>query len=197
MEEFIAMKTLTNILLTLIALSFILPSCKEERKSYVSVTSNPDSIQTMVTRDVVSLISDSGMTRYRILSKLWLVYDEAKVPTWKFPVGLKLEQFDDSFRIAATVKCDSATYFKNQKLWRLDGHVDIRNIKKEVIETEQIFWDQVNHKVYSDSFVHIERADRILEGYGFTSNEKLTEYVIRRPSGIIPVPERKDTTAQN
>lgn len=191
------MKTLTNILLTLIALSFILPSCKEERKSYVSVTSNPDSIQTMVTRDVVSLISDSGMTRYRILSKLWLVYDEAKVPTWKFPVGLKLEQFDDSFRIAATVKCDSATYFKNQKLWRLDGHVDIRNIKKEVIETEQIFWDQVNHKVYSDSFVHIERADRILEGYGFTSNEKLTEYVIRRPSGIIPVPERKDTTAQN
>ena len=197
MEEFIAMKTLTNILLTLIALSFILPSCKEERKSYVSVTSNPDSIQTMVTRDVVSLISDSGMTRYRILSKLWLVYDEAEVPTWKFPVGLKLEQFDDSFRIAATVKCDSATYFKNQKLWRLDGHVDIRNIKKEVIETEQIFWDQVNHKVYSDSFVHIERADRILEGYGFTSNEKLTEYVIRRPSGIIPVPERKDTTAQN
>ncbi len=191
------MKTLTNILLTLIALSFILPSCKEERKSYVSVTSNPDSIQTMVTRDVVSLISDSGMTRYRILSKLWLVYDEAEVPTWKFPVGLKLEQFDDSFRIAATVKCDSATYFKNQKLWRLDGHVDIRNIKKEVIETEQIFWDQVNHKVYSDSFVHIERADRILEGYGFTSNEKLTEYVIRRPSGIIPVPERKDTTAQN
>lgn len=191
------MKTLTNILLTLIALSFILPSCKEERKSYVSVTSNPDSIQTMVTRDVVSLISDSGMTRYRILSKLWLVYDEAEVPTWKFPVGLKLEQLDDSFRIAATVKCDSATYFKNQKLWRLDGHVDIRNIKKEVIETEQIFWDQVNHKVYSDSFVHIERADRILEGYGFTSNEKLTEYVIRRPSGIIPVPERKDTTAQN
>lgn len=191
------MKTLTNILLTLIALSFLLPSCKEERKSYVSVTSNPDSIQTMVTRDVVSLISDSGMTRYRILSKLWLVYDEAEVPTWKFPVGLKLEQFDDSFRIAATVKCDSATYFKNQKLWRLDGHVDIRNIKKEVIETEQIFWDQVNHKVYSDSFVHIERADRILEGYGFTSNEKLTEYVIRRPSGIIPVPERKDTTAQN
>lgn len=191
------MKTLTNILLTLIALSFILPSCKEERKSYVSVTSNPDSIQTMVTRDVVSLISDSGMTRYRILSKLWLVYDEAEVPTWKFPIGLKLEQFDDSFRIAATVKCDSATYFKNQKLWRLDGHVDIRNIKKEVIETEQIFWDQVNHKVYSDSFVHIERADRILEGYGFTSNEKLTEYVIRRPSGIIPVPERKDTTAQN
>lgn len=191
------MKTLTNILLTLIALSFILPSCKDERKSYVSVTSNPDSIQTMVTRDVVSLISDSGMTRYRILSKLWLVYDEAEVPTWKFPVGLKLEQFDDSFRIAATVKCDSATYFKNQKLWRLDGHVDIRNIKKEVIETEQIFWDQVNHKVYSDSFVHIERADRILEGYGFTSNEKLTEYVIRRPSGIIPVPERKDTTAQN
>lgn len=191
------MKTLTNILLTLIALSFILPSCKEERKSYVSVTSNPDSIQTMVTRDVVSLISDSGMTRYRILSKLWIVYDEAEVPTWKFPVGLKLEQFDDSFRIAATVKCDSATYFKNQKLWRLDGHVDIRNIKKEVIETEQIFWDQVNHKVYSDSFVHIERADRILEGYGFTSNEKLTEYVIRRPSGIIPVPERKDTTAQN
>ena len=40
--------------------------------------------------------------------------------------------------------------------------------------------------MYSDSFIHIERSDRIIEGYGFESNEQMTDYVIRRPSGIFP-----------
>lgn len=187
------MKTLRDIVLLLALLSIALPACKEKKAETVAVSSDPDSIPTMKTRDVMTLISDSGMTRYRITSKLWLVFDEARKPNWKFPDGLFLEKFDTLFNVEATIRCDSATYFKSERLWRLDGNVSIRNVKKELIETEQIFWDQVRHKVYSDSFVHIEKSDRIIEGYGFTSDEKLTNYVIYRPSGIFPVPQKNDS----
>lgn len=52
--------------------------------------------------------------------------------------------------------------------------------------TQQLFWDQRQRKLYSDSFIHIEQADKVLEGYGFDSNEQLTRYTIRRVSGIFP-----------
>lgn len=151
---------------------------------------NPERTPTMITDDVETLISDSGITRYRIVSPKWLVFDEAKEPHWDFPKGLELESYDDNLKPDASIKCDSAQYLKKKQLWRLDGKVIINNKKNEKFLTRQLFWDQRAHKVYSDSFIHIETPDRVLEGYGFEANERLTGYRIRNVSGIFPVPKR-------
>jgi LPS export ABC transporter protein LptC len=117
------------------------------------------------------------------------MYDEVKEPYWKFPDGLNLVKFDNFFRAEATVDADSATYFKNKQVWRLDGNVNISNVMNEKFLTQQLFWDQRSRKLYSDSFIHIERTDRVLEGYGFESNEQMTRYTIKRVSGIFPASE--------
>lgn len=101
------------LLITIMAVT----ACKEEKKEFLSGRINPEVFPTMMTRDVETLISDSGITRYRIIAPLWLVFDEAKVPCWRFPDGLNLEKFDDLMRRDATVRCDSATYFKLEELW--------------------------------------------------------------------------------
>ncbi|MDE6484470.1 MAG: LPS export ABC transporter periplasmic protein LptC [Duncaniella sp.] len=145
-----------------------------------------DVTPTMLTRNVETLISDSGITRFRITAPVWYVYDETADPVWRFPESLLLERFGDRMEVEATVKADSATYFKERQLWRLDGHVSISNTAGEKFLTNQLFWDQKMHKVYSDSFIHIERHDKTLEGNGFTSNEQLTRYTIRDVSGIFP-----------
>lgn len=182
-----------NIFLLMFFASLAFTACNTKTETEtIDVEVNTDSLPTMVTRDVKTLISDSGMTRYRITAKLWLVYDKAETPVWKFPVGLFIEKFDDQFNVDAHIKCDSATYFTREELWRLDGDVEIRNLQKELFLTEQIFWSQKKHKVYSDSFIHIEKDDRIIEGYGFDSNERLTVYEINRPSGIFPVEEKRN-----
>lgn len=148
---------------------------------------DPETTPTMLTRNVETLISDSGITRFRISAPVWYVYDEAADPTWKFPESLRLERFADDMTVEAIVEADSALYLKNRQLWRLDGHVNIRNTAGEKFITNQLFWDQKRHKVYSDSFIHIERIDKTLEGYGFDSNEQLTRYTINSVSGIFPV----------
>lgn len=176
-------------ILFLVLLLAIFMACKEDVKDVVKITGNPEKIPTMITKDVKTLISDSGITQYRITSKIWYVFQEAKKPYWKFPTGLFLEKFDPQFKTEASIKCDSATYFKDDQIWRLDGHVVIKNVHKELILTQQLFWNQKTQKVYSDSFIHIEKADRIIEGYGFESNEKMTNYNLRKPSGIFPVQE--------
>lgn len=141
---------------------------------------------TMVTDSVNSFVSDSGITRYHIEAPRWLMFDEADEPYWIFPDGLRLSQFDGRMNVIATMVADTARYFSRLKLWRLDGNVRMRRLNGEKFLTTQLFWNQNDHKVYSDSFIHIERPDRILEGYGFISNEQITAYTIRRPTGIFP-----------
>lgn len=75
-----------------------------------------------------------------------------------------------------------------------------RSQKGEKFDTDQLFWDQENKKIYSDKFIRIEGNDRILTGYGFESNQEMTEYRIFNNTGVFAVentPAAKDTLQQD
>ncbi len=184
------MHRLPLIAFTAILLHAAVSSCKGDSPVGVGDV-EAETVPTMTTRDVETLISDSGVVRYRITTPVWYVYDEIDTPYWHFPQTLNLVKYNNLFQTEATVRADSAIYFKRSELWRLDGNVRISNTAGEKFLTEQLFWDQRQHKLYSDSFIHIERQDRVLEGYGFDSNDQLTRYTIRRVSGIFPAADFK------
>lgn len=163
----------------------LLAACGEEKHTYVHNLT--PATPTMTTTNVNTFISDSGYTRYFITTPVWNIYDEASEPFWFFPDGLELEQYDLNLRPSSGMRCDSARYHSDKRIWRLDGNVVMVNSRRDSFLTQQVFWDQVRREVYSDSFVHIVRSDRIIEGYGFTSNETMTRYVINRPTGIFPI----------
>lgn len=171
-------------------------SCDDDKKEIISGNTNPETTPTMTTRDVITLVSDSGITRYKITTPLWLMFEEASEPTWRFPEGVHLEKFNARLKPEATIDCDSATYFKNQQLWRLDGYVNIHNTLGEKFLTNQLYWNQRQQKIYSDSFIHIERQGKVIEGYGFESNERMTRYNVLRVSGIFPAEQFKTDSAQ-
>lgn len=175
-----------NLAVTFVALALV-ASCSESRHSYVPDASDPERVPTMATTDVETFISDSGYTRYHISTPLWQMFDEAEEPFWRFPEGMELQQYDEHLRPAANIICDSARYLSRRRLWQLDGHVVMVNTLRDSFLTQQLFWDQTRAKVYSDSFIHIVRSDRIIEGYGFESNQEMTAYTVHRPTGIIPV----------
>lgn len=170
-------------------------SCREERHSFVPGITDPALTPTMSTYDVATLISDSGYTKYKIVSPVWEIYDEAEEPYWRFPDGLDLQQYDSQLRPAASIVCDSAVYFSRKRLWRLDGHVVMVNTERDSFITTQLFWDQFHKEIRSDSFIHIVRSDRIIEGYGFRSDQNMTSYNVNRPTGIIPIERQPDQVA--
>jgi LPS export ABC transporter protein LptC len=159
---------------------------KEETPG-IALEVDPETTPTMLTRQAVSMVSDSGYIRYGIQAPLWAVYDQAKEPNWKFPKGLYLEQYDDTMGIVATFECDSAVNKTSQKLWEFIGNVRINNILGDKFMSQQLYWDQAQHKLYSDSFIHIEKSQRVIEGYGFESNELITTYTVNRPTMILPI----------
>lgn len=163
-----------------------LAGCGEETHETISIPSDPERFPTMKTVNVSTTVSDSGYTRYHITTPLWLVFEEAQEPHWNFPDGLYIVKFDNQMHEDGNFTADTATYFSQKRLWRFDRNVRMRNTAGDRFVTQQLFWDQQSEKLYSDSFIHIERADRVIEGYGFTSDQSMSSYTVRKPTGIFP-----------
>ena len=184
------MRQLLHITFSLILVLAVV-SCKDDSTTMVSHATDPEVVPTMTTSDVQTVISDSGHTRYRIVAKLWNMFEEAKEPHWTFPKGVTCEELDDNFQTVTTIKCDSAYFNKGKSLWTLTGNVRLTNATNDVVLTDELMWDQHAHRLYSDAFIHIEKQGRIIEGYGYESNERLTTYQLRQVEAIFPVDERK------
>lgn len=165
-------------------------SCHHNKKQYTDAITCRDSVSTITTRDITSLVSDSGVVRYRIVAPLWEVYDRLDPPRWAFEEGVYLEKFADSLTIDATVEADTAYYYDNEKLWELRGHVHIENLQKEIFDTSILFWNQQQERVWSDEYIRIQQANgTIIKGYGFHSNQQFTNYTIRNTQGTFPIDE--------
>lgn len=173
-----------------------MPSCSEDEARYVP--SVDPTVPTMTTVDVDTYVSDSGYMKYHAVTPLWEMYDNTNDPHWLFPVGLSLDTYDPGLKPNAHIECDSAKYWTARRVFRLDGDVMVVNVARDTFLTEQLYWDQAKTEFYTDSFIHIVKSDRIIEGYGFTSNEAMSRYVVHRPTAIIPASslrtERNDST---
>ena len=148
-----------------------------------------DSLPMMETSMMSSLISDSGIARYKIEAKEWLVFDKKDPSYWAFEKGLHLDQFDSLFTIEANIDCDTAYYYDKEELWKLMGNVRINNRKGEEFTTQLLYWDQRKRRVYSEEHIRIKQPDKIITGKGFDSNETFTSYVIHDIEGIFYVDE--------
>ena len=188
------LKTLNITSAFLAAVMFVLfPACSGKDKKLTEAISKNDTLPSMKSLGVTTLISDSGITRYKIVTEEWLIYDKKNPPYWAFEKGVYLEKFDTLFRIDASIKADTAYYHEKKKLWELKGHVQILSQRGDKFQTDLLFWDEKKEKVYSDKFIQIEQEDKIIKGYGFESNQDLTEYEIKNTTGVFTIEDTAPT----
>ena len=180
----------------------IFPSCRrKEVKLRMEAINDRAAMPVLDAQEITTLISDSGVTRFRITARQWLVYDKAKPSYWEFPEGIYLEQFDRMLNTAATLRSDYAYYDDQAEIWHLTGNVYATNVNGEQFETPELYWSQKEERVYSDSSITITQPPTpaaiqakgdsargtIIKGIGFESNQEMTKYTIRRPTGIFPI----------
>lgn len=192
-KNYFVINTSITIVCWTIVMLLLFPSCSDKKHPLAAAIQNRDSLPIMKTLGVSTLISDSGVTRYRITTKEWLIYDRKKPAYWSFEKGLYLEKFDSTYHIDASIKADTAYYFSDKKLWELRGHVLIKNLKGDKFSTSQLFWDQSTEKVYSNKFIRIEQKDKVITGQSFESNQQMTIYTIKKTVGAIPIVDKKIT----
>ena len=165
-------------------------TCQEKQFNAPAIECR-DSLAVMSTYGVSTLISDSGRISYKIDAEEWFVFDKRQPPYWAFEKGVYLEKYDHDLNIEATIKCDTAYYYSEQKLWKLIGNVDIRNPKDERFFTDLMYWDQDKELIYSDAYIKIEQEDQVTEGVGFSSNQSMTVWEIKNTKGIYAIKEEE------
>ena len=181
---FTKMRQILSFIIVCFAVS-LLYSCMDDSKTVTEDETLAGNVPGMVTRDVSMQVSDSGVIRYLATAPLWMNYSlDASNRYQYFPEGIHIVMVDSLLNPEASIVADTAYNYENKQLWHLINDVVIENLQNEKFMTNDLFWDMRRHKVYSDSFIHIERPDAIIEGIGFMSNDDFTEYTLRETSGI-------------
>ncbi len=160
-----------------------LASCSEKRGNTAPAIHERDSVPIMTTYGVNTLISDSGVIKYRIIAEEWEVNEVKNPSRWTFNKGLLLTQFDLKKRIVGFMQCDTAIYYDKERRWELHGHVQIVTANNVEFYSSELFWDERNHEIWSHKYSRIKTPDKALEGNWFKSDEQMTVYEIRQMKG--------------
>lgn len=142
--------------------------------------------------DYHTTVTDSGFYKYDFETPQLAQYDNVDDPYIVFPLGLTFKMYGEKGKIITSrIKCNNAFFYKERNLWELNNDVEALTEKGERLNTEQLFWDTKEHRIYSEKFVKITTQNQVITGVGFESDEKLSKYEIKRPGGEIAV-QKKD-----
>ena len=158
-------------------------SCDQAQEHTAPPIYDRDSASAMISYGVNTLISDSGVIKYRIVTERWDINTVRQPTRWTFEKGVFFEQFDEKFHVQAYIQADTAWYFDQQKLWHLRGRVHVRNVNGLVYTSEELFWDGMRHELYSNVFSRVVTPERTLQGTYFRSDERMTHYFVSNSKG--------------
>ena len=158
-------------------------ACSEQHEHTAAAINPQDSVSMMTTYGVNTLISDSGVIKYRIVTERWDVNTVRQPSRWEFMKGIFFEQFDEQFHVEGYIQADTAWYFDQERLWKLRGRVSIRNIKGLIYTSEELYWDGLKHEFYSTVYSRLVTPERTIEGTYFRSDEQMTHYMVTNSKG--------------
>lgn len=187
-----------RILLLALGLSAFLglASCAGDQEHMAAAINENDSLPFMTAHGISTLISDSGVIRYKIVSEEWKIYNTTTPASWTFERGFFMERYDEDMHIDLFVQADTA-YLRKQKTWELRGRVIIKNLEGTLFETEELFWDMEEHIMWNHMPMDITMPERELHGTDFRSNEQMTDYFVSNSIGAMPAKDAENETSEN
>lgn len=160
-------------------------ACTKERVEVKNLDVNPDSLYTARMLQLNTLISDSGLVRYRMTAPVLLIYERPERNEWVFPKGLLLRPYDASQGSQVFIKADSAVRRTEHEEWELVGHVQVQGPKGERLSTHRLFWQRDARKLYSRDTTYFFTQGRELRGSRFEATDDLSWYEIQDNKGSL------------
>lgn len=175
----------------MLLLSFVLlVGCNKPKVEQKKLGMNIDSAYMMLTRDVEMLVSDSGLTKYRLSSPLWIVYDREDKKEWLFPHKLRMWSVDSLKPGHRLVSADSVIFKVPEEEWILIGNVKIDGLKGEKLYTKRLHWLRREKRMYSNDTTYFYTEGKELHGDRFEAKDDLSQYTIYRSRGEFEVPKQ-------
>jgi LPS export ABC transporter protein LptC len=134
---------------------------------------------------VTLLYSDSAVVRMAATAPQMLYYLDPKNPRREFPKGLHVNFFDDQQQPSAQLTARYAEQSDQTQKITLRDSVVIWNRRDQQLQTEELFCDEREQKIYSNRFVTITTPTYIMYGTGFRSNLDFSDWYLDTVRGTV------------
>ncbi|NNC70440.1 MAG: LPS export ABC transporter periplasmic protein LptC [Flavobacteriaceae bacterium] len=143
-----------------------------------------------VAKNINLIHTDSGRIKTRLITPLLHDYTNRELhPYQEFPTGIQIINFEKNGD-SITLIADYGRSFTKTAISEVKGNVVIINHKdRSRLYTDQLYWDQNTHYIYTDSDFTLYKNKDTIKGRGFESNEDLTKWNARDISGTVYVNE--------
>lgn len=138
-------------------------------------------------KNVTINYNDSGRLKAKIFAKQLIGYKKDGNDIVRMPKGVLGNFYNDEGKIESYLSAEKGISYQTQKITEVSQNVVVMNSKGEKLNTEKLIWDQKKQIIYTDKFVRISTKNEILTGEGMESKQDFSDWVIKKPRGVINV----------
>lgn len=135
------------------------------------------------------ITTENGKKKYQFHAPLLEGYTAGKNPYREFRKGIRMITFtsDSLEQVDVTLTANYAIYYEDRKLWEAKGNVVVVKADGKRLYTEQLFWNALTKKIYSNVDAKIVEPDGETFVSGFESDEEFRYWRAREMDGHMQV----------
>lgn len=182
---------MTRLILFLSSLLLTFAHCKRADEEKPQIFTRED-VAVEVLRGVEIVYSDSARVQVRILAPLLLNIAEQDMPRQEFPEGVHVDFLKQNGEVGSWLEARfGLRLLESGKVIARDSVV-LRTENQEVLETEELIWDEQSGKIRTDKFVKMSKLDEVIYGFGLEAEKDFSYWRILAPKGSIKAGQLND-----
>ena len=174
---------MVKMIATASAVAFVVYSCKDELGRAKDILIEETPVQTVENMFIVQ--SKNGVIQMRAEGEIMEKYERDTLSYELFPKGFSVYGYTEDGLLETEIVADQAIhrmYSDGRESWEAYGNVIVRNlIKKETLETDTLYWDQKNERIYTHCYVQMYSPSGFMQGYGMESDQRARNNIIFNP----------------
>ena len=169
---------------TAAAVAFVVISCKGKLGEAAAIDLSETPVQTVTDMFIVQT-ENSGL-QMRAEAPLMEKYERGDTLSYElFPEGFNVFGYTDDGLLETKITSDNARHLKykdGRETWEAFGNVVVQNlIKQETMETDTLYWDQKEEKIYTHCYVKMYSPQGFMQGYGMESDQRARDSKLFNP----------------
>ena len=168
---------------TAAAVAFVVFSCKGKLGEAVALNLSETPVQTVT--DMFIIQTENSGLQMRAEAPLMEKYERDSLTYELFPKGFFVFGYTDEGLLETRITSDNARHLKykdGRESWEAFGNVVVQNlIKQETMETDTLYWDQKEEKIYTHCYVKMYSPQGFMQGYGMESDQRARDSRLFNP----------------
>lgn len=167
----------------ILAVAFVVISCKSKLKTTAGM--DLSSVPVQIVNDMFVVQSDNGNMQMRVFAPIMERYQSDTLNWETFPDTFSVFAYDEDGKLETQITALQAKHMKytsGKEMYSAFGNVVVKNlINNETMETDTLYWDPKNERIFTDCYVRLISPKGYIQGYGMESDQRA------RSSGILHV----------